>query len=73
MVNAWWWGLGVRLRLYAADGDDLGLATVPPPVDLGDLLASADGRLWVVTALIVLGDPGDALEALAEVEPLGSG
>jgi hypothetical protein len=46
---------------------------VPSPVDLGDLLASADGRLWVVTALIVLGDPSDALEALAEVEPLGSG
>jgi hypothetical protein len=56
----WRWSssaLGVRVRLYAADGDDLGLATVPPPVDLGDLLASADGRLWVVTALVVLGGP----------------
>ena len=73
MVNAWPWRLGVRVRLYGADGGELGLATVPPPVDLGDLLASADGRLWVVTALIVLGDPGDVLEALVEVEPLGSG
>jgi hypothetical protein len=31
--------------------------------------ASADGRLWVVSALVDLGEPGDALEALAEVEP----
>ena len=27
------------------------------------------GRVRVVTALIDLGEPGDALEALAEVEP----
>jgi hypothetical protein len=56
-------------RVHVADGDDLGLATVPPPVELGDALAPADGRVWVVSALIELSKPGDALEALAEVEP----
>jgi hypothetical protein len=44
---------------------------VPPPVEPGDVLASADGWVWVVSALIDLGEPGDALDALAEVAPDG--
>jgi hypothetical protein len=63
--------LGARVRLHAVDGDDLGIAQAPAPIELGDVLGSANGRLWVVSALIDLGEPGDALDALAEVEPNG--
>jgi hypothetical protein len=34
--------LGARVRLHAADGDDLGLAYAPAPVELGDVLAPAE-------------------------------
>jgi hypothetical protein len=61
--------LGARVRLHAADGDDLGLAYAPAPVAAGRRTGAADGGVWVVTALVDLGEPGDALDALAEVEP----
>jgi hypothetical protein len=35
--------LGARVRLHAADGDDLGIAHAPAPVDVGEMLALADG------------------------------
>jgi hypothetical protein len=34
---------GVRVRVSDADGDDLGVAHMPPPIEPGDLLALADG------------------------------
>jgi hypothetical protein len=35
--------LGARVRLIDSDGDDLGLAYLPRPVELGDLAAVKNG------------------------------
>ena len=61
--------LGARVRLHAADGGDLGVAHTPAPVELGDVVTSADGRVWVVTNLIDFGASRGALDALVEVRP----
>lgn len=61
--------LGARVRLHARDGDDLGVVHAPAPIEPGDLVAPAAGPAFVVTALVVL-DATDALDPLAEVEPL---
>jgi hypothetical protein len=42
---------GVSVRVFLADGTDLGVAHVPPPVLPGDLLALDDGLPYRVRAV----------------------
>ncbi len=44
--------VGITVRLQGTDGVDLGFAHAPGPVELGDLLALADGSTWRVVSLI---------------------
>ena len=46
--------MGISVRLQGTDGDDLGFAHAPGPVELGDVLALADGSIWRVVSLIDL-------------------
>ena len=46
--------VGIELRLLDTDGEDLGFAHVPAPVELGDVVALADGSIWRVVSLIDL-------------------
>jgi hypothetical protein len=46
--------LGSSVRLQGTDGEDLGLAHAPAPVEVGDVLALADGSIWRVVSLIDL-------------------
>jgi hypothetical protein len=46
--------MGVTVRLTGTDGEDLGFAHAPAPVELGDMLALADGSIWRVVSLIDL-------------------
>jgi len=46
--------VGIELRLLGTDGEDIGFAHAPAPVELGDVLALADGSIWRVVNLIDL-------------------
>jgi hypothetical protein len=46
--------MGSSVRLQGTDGEDLGLAHAPAPVEVGDVLALADGSIWRVVSLIDL-------------------
>ena len=46
--------VGIELRLLDTDGEDLGFAHAPAPVELGDVVALADGSIWRVVSLIDL-------------------
>ena len=46
--------VGTKLRLMGTDGEDIGFAHAPAPVELGDVLALADGSIWRVVNLIDL-------------------
>ena len=59
----------VAVWLFSGQTDNLGLVHVPRPVELGDLLALADGPALRVTVLVRLA-AGGKVEALAEVEPV---
>ena len=64
--------VGIKLRLQDTDGGDLGIAHAPPPVELGDVLALADGSIWRVVNLIDLYDLGNTtrvIDMLCMVEP----
>ena len=57
--------VGIKLRLQDSNGGDLGIAHAPPPVELGDVLALADGSIWRVVNLIDL----DALRRPGQHHP----
>ena len=65
--------VGIKLRLQGTDGGDLGIAHAPPPVELGDVLALADGSIWRVVNLIDLRRPRQTItrviDMLCMVEP----
>ena len=64
--------VGIKLRLQGTDGGDLGIAHAPPPVELGDVLALADGSIWRVVNLIDLYDLDNTtgvIDMLCMVEP----
>jgi hypothetical protein len=44
--------LGVTVRLTGTDGEDIGFAHAPAPVELGDVLALGNGSIWRVVSLI---------------------
>ena len=46
--------VGIKLRLLGTDGEDIGFAHAPAPVEPGDVLALANGSIWRVVNLIDL-------------------
>jgi hypothetical protein len=56
--------LGVPVRLHAVDGDDLGIAHIPMPIEPGDLVATIESIYRVVD---VMPSPGYAVAALCKV------
>ena len=64
--------VGIKLRLQDTDGGDVGIAHAPPPVELGDVLALANGSIWRVVSLIDLyglGNVTRVVDMLCMVEP----
>ena len=59
--------LGVCVRLTDGNGDDLGLAHLPRPVEPGDLAALEQGFPLRIVTVIDL-EAGGAVDLLAEVE-----
>ena len=59
--------LGARTRVYDAEGDDLGVATLPRPVEPGDLFSLEHGQPLRVTAVLLL-EAGDVVECVIEAE-----
>jgi hypothetical protein len=44
--------IGARARVYDQEGDDLGRATLPTPVEPGDVFALENGPVLRVTAVV---------------------
>jgi hypothetical protein len=59
--------VGVPVRLHALDGEDVGLAHVPIPIEPGDMIATADTAYRVVD--VVISPPGSLIAALVKVKP----
>jgi hypothetical protein len=59
--------VGLLVRLHSLDGDDLGTARAPAPVEPGDLIATADALYRVVDC--VASPPGSPIGAIAKVRP----
>ena len=59
--------LGLNVRLTGTEGEDLGFAHAPAPVELGDVLALADGSIWRVVSLIDLKSRALKLQNVARV------
>jgi hypothetical protein len=59
--------LGARVRLTDGNGDDVGVAHLPRPVEPGDLAALEHGFPLRLVAVVHL-EAGGAGEVLAEVE-----
>jgi hypothetical protein len=59
--------LGARVRLVDADGEVLGLAHLPRPVEPGDLAALSEGFPLRIVGVLEL-EAGDPVDVLAEVE-----
>jgi hypothetical protein len=60
--------VGVPVRLHGLDGDDVGIAHVPTPVETGDLILLAHGEYRVLD-VIPLEDEQSPLYALVRVQP----
>jgi hypothetical protein len=59
--------LGERVRLIGSDGDELGVAHLPRPVEPGDLAALELGFPLRIVGVVAL-EVGGEVEVLAEVE-----
>jgi hypothetical protein len=59
--------IGVPVRLHGLDGDDVGIAHVPMPIEVGDLVATIDSIYRVVD--VVTSPPGSPIAALVKVRP----
>ena len=53
--------LGVPCRIHDMSGDDLGVAHLPPPVQIGDLIALQHKELRVYDVVLSLGPSGQLL------------
>jgi hypothetical protein len=60
--------LGARAHVFDSEGDNLGCATLPAPVQPDDVFALETGPLLRVTAVLEL-DPGGAVDVVVEAEP----
>jgi len=54
--------IGVPVRLHAPDGDDVGVAHIPVPIEPGDLIATVDGTFRIID---VVSSPPGSLFAVA--------
>jgi hypothetical protein len=62
--------VGVPVRVHSRAGDDLGIAHVPPPVTLGDLLELGVGPLLILRIVdLVEAGPHSPVAALVNVTP----
>ena len=59
--------IGVPVRLHGLDGDDLGVAHIPMPIEPGDLIATIESTYRVVD--VVTSPPGSLIAALVKVRP----
>jgi hypothetical protein len=59
--------LGARVRLIDGDGEELGLAHLPRPVEPGDLAALEQGFPLRIVGVVTL-ERGGEIDVLAEVE-----
>jgi hypothetical protein len=59
---------GVPVRVHDLYGDDLGIAHLPPPIAIGDLIALEGRELRVVD--VVERPPNSPLAALVQVRPV---
>lgn len=58
---------GTKCRLHDLDGDDRGIAHLPTPIMVGDLVATEHHEFRVVD--IILCPPGSQIGALVKVQP----
>jgi hypothetical protein len=62
--------IGVVVRVHSRTGDDLGVAHVPPPVEVGDVLELGHGPLFLLRVIdLVETGPYSPLAALVKVVP----
>jgi hypothetical protein len=60
--------VGVAVRVHSRTGDDLGLAQVPPPVEVGDVLELGHGPILPLRVVdLVETGPRSPLAALVKV------
>jgi hypothetical protein len=59
--------VGVAVRLHTLESDDVGVLHVPPPVEIGDLVASIDSTYRIVD--VVTSPPGSVITAVVRVRP----
>jgi hypothetical protein len=53
--------------MHGLDGDDVGIAHVPIPIEIGDLIATIDSIYRVVD--VVVSPPGSLFAAMVKVRP----
>jgi hypothetical protein len=62
--------IGVAVRVHDIAGDDLGVAHVPPAVEVGDVLELGHGPILLLRVVdLVETDPHSPLAALVKVSP----
>ena len=62
--------VGVPVRVHSRTGDDLGVAHVPPPIELGDVLELGHGPILLLRVVdFVETGPNSPLAALVKVAP----
>jgi hypothetical protein len=44
--------IGLRIRMLDQVGDDLGIATVPPPIVVGDMVATESAEFRVIAVVV---------------------
>ena len=63
-------GVGVAVRVHSRTGDDLGIAHVPPAVEVGDVLELGHGPILLLRVVdLVETGPHSPLAALVKVSP----
>ncbi len=62
--------IGVPVRVFSRKGDDLGIAHVPPPVEIGDVLDLGRGPMLIFRIVdMVETGPQSAVVALVKAAP----
>ena len=59
--------IGTKCRLHDLSGDDRGIAHLPTPITVGDLVATEHHEFRVVD--IIISPPGSPIGALVKVQP----
>jgi len=62
--------IGVAVRVHSRTGDDLGIAHLPPPVEVGGVLELGNGPILLLRVVdLVETGPHSSLAALVKVSP----